>query len=375
MKQGSSSIGIATGEQGIGGMSKVLSAARLASIVVAAVTAHAAFAAECPNPVQLDGFKTCADVAAAEKEGEVVLYTTSPDINTVALLDAFHTAFPKIATNYVRVQAGGLYAKLLSERRAGSYLVDVMQMSDMSLTLDFQHRNGWEHYLSPELAAYKPDYQSDPPGFWAWSSISMSGIAYNTNLVPPDQAPKTWQDALDPKWTDKINVKTSIAGVQHDVWYELRELYGDAYWTKFAELRPHAFDSWVQQFERCSNGQDTIIHTAQYSSYLQLKAKGAPLGFTFPPDGLPVDVTGFGIVGTPPHPAAARLFEDWLIGVPGQTALAKTAYSYSVRTDVPPPEGGVPLQSVKLLYPKSWSDFLKSQQQFVREWNRITGLR
>jgi ABC-type Fe3+ transport system substrate-binding protein len=86
-------------------------------------------------------------------------------------------------------------------------------------------------------------------------------------------------------------------------------------------------------------------------------------------------VTGFGIVGSPPHPAAARLFADWLIGVPGQTALAKTAYSYSVRTDVPPPEGGVPLQSVKLLYPKSWSDFLKSQQQFVREWNRITGLR
>ena len=62
-------------------MSKVLSAARLASIVVAAVTAHAAFAAECPTRFRLDGFKTCADVAAAEKEGEVVLYTTSPDIN------------------------------------------------------------------------------------------------------------------------------------------------------------------------------------------------------------------------------------------------------------------------------------------------------
>jgi iron(III) transport system substrate-binding protein len=96
----------------------VLSAARIASMAVAVVTAHAAFAAECPSPVQMDGFKTCADVAAAEKQGEVVLYTTSPDINTVALLEAFHAAFPKIATNYVRVQAGGLYAKLLSERRA-----------------------------------------------------------------------------------------------------------------------------------------------------------------------------------------------------------------------------------------------------------------
>jgi iron(III) transport system substrate-binding protein len=355
-------------------MARIFSAA-CAAVAAGCILPGLAPAAECPQPVQLPGFKTCADMAAAEKEGEVVLYTTSPDVNTMALLAEFHKAFPKISTNFVRVQAGGLYAKLLAERRAGSYLVDVMQMSDMSLTFDFQHRNGWERYQSPELAGYKLDYQSQPPGYWTWSAISMTGIAYNTNLVPPDQAPRTWQDALDPKWADKINVKTSIAGVQHDVWYELRKLYGDEYWTKFAELRPHAFDSWVQQFERCSNGQDEIIHTATYSSYLQLIAKGAPLGFTFPPDGLPVDVTGFGIVANAPHPAAARLFEDWLLGVPGQTTLARTAYQYSARTDVESPEGGKPIQSMKLLYPTDWNDFLKSQQQFVKEWNHIVGLR
>jgi iron(III) transport system substrate-binding protein len=334
-----------------------------------------AVAAECPNPHQMDGFKTCADTAAAEKEGTVVLYTTTPDTNTVQLLAAFHAAFPKIATTYVRVQAGGLYAKLLSERQARSYLVDVMQMSDMSLTLDFQRRGGWQHYLSPALDAYKTDYQSDPAGYWTWSSISMTGMAYNTDLVKPDEAPKNWNDALDPKWTDTINVKSSIAGVQHDVWYELRQLYGDEYWRKFAALKPHAFDSWVQQFQRCSDGQDKIIQTAEFSSYLQIKAKGAPLAFVFPPDGLPVNVTGFGIVANPPHPEAAKLFEDWLLGVPGQTALAKISYAYSVRSDVPPPAGGVPLTSIKLLYPTNWDDFLKTQRQFVGEWNRVIGLR
>ena len=35
-------------------------------------------AESCPNPRQMDGFKTCADVAKAEQEGEVVFYTTDP---------------------------------------------------------------------------------------------------------------------------------------------------------------------------------------------------------------------------------------------------------------------------------------------------------
>jgi hypothetical protein len=46
-----------------------------------------------------------------------------------------------------------------------------------------------------------------------------------------------------------------------------------------------------------------------------------------------------------------------------------------VRTDVPPPEGGVEFSTVKLLVPADWADSVKSQRQFVKDWNRITGLR
>ena len=60
------------------------------------------------------------------------------------MLAAFHKAFPKIAGNYLRLQAGALYAKLLSERRARSYVADVMEISDMGFVLDFQKRGGYE---------------------------------------------------------------------------------------------------------------------------------------------------------------------------------------------------------------------------------------
>jgi iron(III) transport system substrate-binding protein len=63
-----------------------------------------AFAAPaCDHPRQMDGFKTCADVDAAGREGARVVYSPDPEANQAALLAFFHTAFPKInATQFVR---------------------------------------------------------------------------------------------------------------------------------------------------------------------------------------------------------------------------------------------------------------------------------
>ena len=82
----------------------------LCCIVLLARLAHAEDAS-CANPRQMDGFKTCADVAKAEQEGAFVLYSTDPEIAQQKLLAAFHAVFPKIKTDYVRLQAGALYAK------------------------------------------------------------------------------------------------------------------------------------------------------------------------------------------------------------------------------------------------------------------------
>jgi iron(III) transport system substrate-binding protein len=344
--------------------------------LAASIWAGAAHAQDaCAKPTKLAGFSTCADVAKAEQEGSVVLYTTDPEEGAAQVMAEFHKAFPKIATTYLRLQAGALYAKVTSERRAGSYLVDVMQLSDLGFVLDFQKRNGYAHYVSPELAAYKPEYKSTPEGFWAWGSVIMAGIAYNPKTVPPDQAPKSWKDLLDPKWADTISVKVSNSGLQHETWYELKRLYGDDYWTKFATQTPRAFDSYVQQYDRVVNGQDKILATGQYSGYLQFKAKGAPIAFVYPADGLPAGPETYGVVADAPHPEAARLFMDWFLGVPGQIAAGRGLFLNSARADVPPPPGGVNIGELKLLFPSDWGAFLASRTQFTRFWDKMMGMR
>jgi len=334
-----------------------------------------AMAAACDTPRQMDGFKTCANVEQAEKEGALVLYSPDPEANQTALLAAFMKAFPKINATYLRLQTGALYAKLMTERRAQAYEPDVLNLTDYTFALDFQKRGGWSHYVSPELTAFGPEHKSQPEGDFMWGGIIIAGIAYNPTTVKAEDAPKSWKDLLNPKWKDVINVKVSNSGLQHETWLLIGKLLGEDYWKQFATQNPRAFDSYVQQFDRCVSGQDQVISTAQYSGYLQFKAKGAPIAFVNPEEGVIAAPNLQGVVDHAPHPEAAKLFMDWFTGVPGQQAYVDVSSLYSVRTDVKPPAGGVPITDFKQMIPTDWDAFLKTHAAFVKEWNAMVGMR
>ncbi len=329
----------------------------------------------CDNPKQMQGFKTCADVAKAEAEGQIVQYSTDPEKGQVALLKAFSDTFPKIKTGYVRLQAGALYAKISTERQAKAYLADTMFISDMGMAQDFQRRGGWRQYISPEMAAYKPEYKSKPEGFTTWGCIIPSGIAYNPNVVKPEDAPKSWEDLLDPKWKDVMNVKVSNSGLQMAAWYVLKPILGETYFQKFGENKPRAFDSYVQQYGRLIDGQDKVIMAAQYSGFVEFKAKGAPLVFVAPATGLPSAQQSVGLVSDGPNPNAAQLFLDWFLSPVGQKVYAEVLFNHSPRADVAPPPGALPITEMKLLFPADFDDFEKKRPEFVKEWDRIIGAR
>ena len=121
---------------------------------------------------------------------------------------------------------------------------------------------------------------------WTWGSLIVAGIAYNPKLLAPGELPTNWDDAVNPRYNGQISVKLPTSGLQHGVWYRLRQLYGEDFWQKFGEMKARAFDSYVQQFDRMANGQDKMVYSAQYSGHLQFKAKGADLGFIFPKYGM-----------------------------------------------------------------------------------------
>ena len=112
--------------------------------------------------------------------------------------------------------------------------------------------------VSPEMAVFKEEAKSQPEGYWTWGAMGPAGIAYNPNVVSEAESPKNWHDLLDPKWADAVNVKVSNSGLQHVSWFELRGKYGAEYWKKFGELKPRAFDSYVQQYDRLTVGRSDL---------------------------------------------------------------------------------------------------------------------
>ena len=322
-------------------------------------------------------FMTAADVAKAEAEGEFTFYSHDSEPAIAGILEAFSKDFPKIKGKYVRAQTGTLYSRTIAERSANKFTADVIQFSELTTAADFQKRSGYQNYISPEAEHYSPEHMSDPPGNYFWVGVTFAGLSYNTEKVKPEDAPKSWKDMTKPIWLNATNVKMSNSGMQFVQWYELRKLYGDAFWSEFAKVRPRGFDSRAQQFERLAKGDDKLCALAEYAGYLLVKQKGAPVEFVAPTDGLPATPALCGIADRAPNPEAARLFIDWQMSTRGQTHQQTNQFLYygSMRKGAPPMPGGWRLSDFKLLTPnKEMDKFVASRDAFNKEWNAMLGL-
>jgi iron(III) transport system substrate-binding protein len=346
-----------------------------AAVPVAGLIAGGA-AAQTRTVTKVLDFNTSADLGKAEQEGALLFYTHDGEAGAAAAIDAFNKDFPKIRGAYLRLQTGALYSKILAERSAGRFDVDVIQFSDTGTAIDFQKRGAFDRYVTAEAAAYDPASFSDPQGYYFCSGITFAGIAYNTDKVKPEDAPKSWKDLLDPRWANVTSTKQSTSGMQFVAWYELRKLYGDSYWKAFAKQRPHGFDSRAQLFDRLAKGDDKICALAEWAGYVLYHDRKAPIAFVAPEDGLPATALATGVVEKAPHPEAARLFIDWLASPRGQAVYQQhpdLLYG-SVRKDAPPMPGGLRLRDFKLLAPTDMADFLASRKTFNTDWNNMLGL-
>jgi iron(III) transport system substrate-binding protein len=347
-----------------------------AALAAAPFAGSASFAQGGRAPSKVLDFHTFADVAKAEQEGQLVFYCHENEAGTAAIMEGFGKDFPKIKTGYVRAQTGALYNKIISERAAGRFDVDVIQLSDLAPALDFQKKGGYEIYASPEAGAYAPEHLSDPPGAFFWTGVSFAGIAYSKAKVKPEDAPKTWKDLLDPRWRNAMSCKIPSSGIQFVQWYMFRKLYGPDYWKEFAKQRPRAFDSRVQLFDRLAKGDDKVTAIGEYAAYVLYKEKGAEVGFVAPADGLPATPLLVGAVSKAPHPEAAKLFVDWAMSARGQAFYQDNPNLIygSLRKDAAPMRTGERLRDFKLLSPADYADYMASRDTFTKEWNAMLGL-
>src|SRR4051794_33580301 len=147
---------------------------------------------------------TPALVEAAKKEGKLAYYTSMDLPVAEKLAKAFEAKYPGIAVRVERSGAERVFQRIGQEYSSNIHAVDVVNSSDASHFIVWKRDGILAPYVPEDVAKLYPAEHKDPDGTFATFRAWLSVIAYNTTQVKPEEAPKSFADLLDPKWTGKL---------------------------------------------------------------------------------------------------------------------------------------------------------------------------
>src|ERR1700739_2192396 len=252
-------------------------------------------------------------VEAARKEGTVVLYSSMDLPVGEKLGKAFEAAYPGIKIQIERSGSERLFQRVAQEFSSNIHAADVINTSDASHVIPWK-KNGWLMPFVPEdVAKYFPDIYRDADGLAATSRIYLSSIAYNTNLVKAEEAPKSWADLLDPKWAGKmVKGHPAYRGTIMTATFQLvRELVWE-YFEKLSKQRVMQVQSSTDPPKKLALGERAVMADGNEYGVVLLKEAGQPVEPVYPAEGAPPTSGPTGIFASAPHPNAAKLFQAWL---------------------------------------------------------------
>ena len=196
---------------------------------------------------------------------------------------------------------------------------------------------------------FRAEYR-DPDGMSATSRIWLSSIAYNTNLVKPEDAPKSFADLLDPKWAGKmVKGHPAYSGTIMTATFEtVRELGWD-YLEKLSKQRVMQVQSSTDPPKKLSLGERAVMADGNEYGIVLLKEAGQPVEPVYPTEGTPTISGPTGIFASAPHPNAARLFQAWLHTRETQQFFIDFTAQYSVHAQVRSKPGRRKLSDIKLM--------------------------
>ena len=147
----------------------------------------------------------------------------------------------------------------------------------------------------------------------------LSVIGYNTNLVKPEDAPKSFADLLDPKWKGKmVKAHPGYSGTIMTATQQLARDLGWAYLEKLAQQNVMQVQSASDPPKKIALGERAIQADGNEYNLLRSRKPGQPVEPVYAAEGTPLIVGPNGIFKNAPNPNAARLFQNWCFtrGVP-----------------------------------------------------------
>jgi iron(III) transport system substrate-binding protein len=318
----------------------------IGSAAIAAGTSVAPLRAAAPEPSAI----TPALVKAATMEGKVAFYTAMDIPVAERFAKTFEAKFPGIAVRIERSGSERLYQRIEQERGSGINAADIINSADAAHFVAWK-RNDWlAPYLPEEVAKYFPAESRDPDGMYVTTRVWLSSLGYNTNLVKPEDAPKSFADLLDPKWVGKIvKAHPGYSGTIMTATFQIARDLGWQYFEKLAKQKVMQVQSSTDPPKKLALGERAVMADGNDYNLIQLMEKGAPVQVVYPTEGTPMIAGPSGIFRTAPNPNAARLFHNWLHSAETQQMLVDFAAQRSVHALVKEKSGRRKLSEIKLM--------------------------
>jgi len=293
----------------------------------------------------------------ARREGELVWYTAMNVPDAEAVKKPFAERYPFLSLTVLRAPGEKVRTRILTEARANRYAWDVVSFN--LLDVDALNREGLlAAYSSPETRSGYPAGAIDPQGRWAAIYVRQYVIGYNTRLVR--QPPMSWSALLEPSWTGKLAIDESDVewyAAMLDNWGRDKGL---AFMRALARQKPQQRRGH-QLLTRLLVAGDFPLALVHANEIDKEKQEGAPVEWVRSLDPVITSPSQVAIAAKAPHPAAARLFVDFLLSRDGQRAIASRG-RVPARTDL----GAAAAEPLKVHYvsPGLAPEFNRYEREF-----------
>ncbi|WHH58757.1 ABC transporter substrate-binding protein [Petroclostridium sp. X23] len=278
----------------------------------------------------------------AKATGKILLYTSQPDQDAQALVDAFTKKYSGTTVEIFRSGTEEVISKLMAEEQAGAVQADVLLVADAVTFERLKEQGLLLSYKSPELTKIPKEYV-DENGMYTGTKIISTALVINTKNA--STMPDSWKvlTAKESKGQSIMPSPLYSGAAAYNVGVLTRQK--DFGWDYYKALKDN--DITVTKgngsvLKTVAAGEKTYGMIVDYMA-ARAKKEGSPVELVYPKEGVPAITEPVGIVKGTKNEATAKAFVDFVLSEEGQQLAVEMGYT-PIREGVNAPEG---LKSVK----------------------------
>jgi iron(III) transport system substrate-binding protein len=308
--------------------------------------------------------------AMAAPSGRLMVYTSQPSDQMAKVVDAFRKAHPDIRVELFRSGTTEVMNKLQAELAAGRPQADIVLIADAVAMTQLKNDNRLLSYPDAPVGKVPPALVDSDRTYFGTKLIT-TGIVINTNLVKT--APKSWKDLLPAAAAGKTILAHPLysgAAVIHIGTMVQQGEFGWRYFETLARSGAIAARGNGAVIEAVARGEKAYGVIIEYMAF-NAKAKGSPVDFVFPEEGISAITQPVAILKTSRNVEAAKAFVDWQLSVEAQLQSVTQGY-FPIFPDIVPPKGYPPVSSLKIM-PGDFAAMLANDESNKRRFTELFG--